>query len=155
MLLFVLPASRQLAAALRTVFGFAGVEFRVAKDGRQNECDRVSVGDAAVLWDAGGGYVMGMVRQLVAITCPPRMPQPFHAALVERWARHGAGSSHGASGSGWPSWLRRMYFSATAQSPPLRKKSIRSTLSADWMSMAGETVCTLAPIVNSHVRNWH
>lgn len=97
MLLFVLPASRRLAAELRTVFGFPGLEFRVAKHGRLNECDRVSVGDAAVLWDAGGGYVMGMVRQLVAITCPPRMPQPFHAALVERWARHGAGSSHGAS----------------------------------------------------------
>ena len=65
-LLFVLPASRRLAAELRTVFGFPGLEFRVAKHGRLNECDRVSVGDAAVLWDAGGGYVMGMVRQLVA-----------------------------------------------------------------------------------------
>ena len=71
------------------------MQFRVAQHGRLNECDRVSVGDAAVLWDAGGGYVMGMVRQLVAITCPPRMPQPFHAALVERWAFRRSG--HGAS----------------------------------------------------------
>ena len=86
---------RRLAAELARAFSSPGLQFRVAKHGRLNECDRVSVGDAAVLWDAGGGYVMGMVRQLVAITCPPRMPQPFHAALVERWAFRD--SSHGAS----------------------------------------------------------
>ena len=89
------PVSRRLASELAKVFTIPGMEFRVANHARLNECDRVSVSDAAVLWDAGGGYGMGMVRQLVAITCPPRMPQPFHAALVERWAFRD--SSHGAS----------------------------------------------------------
>ncbi|CAK0815069.1 unnamed protein product, partial [Prorocentrum cordatum] len=50
-----MPASRRLAAELRAAFGLPGLEFTVAKYGRLNECDRVSVGDAAVLWDAGGG----------------------------------------------------------------------------------------------------
>ena len=100
------PVSKKLKVELQRAFTFPGLEFKVGKDARLNECDRVSVGDAAVMLNATGGYVMGTVRQLIAMECPGRLAAPFHAALVEHWAfqsnKYGASvwrtsAAHGAS----------------------------------------------------------
>ena len=85
--------SKKLKGELVNAFG-PGLEFWVAQHARLNVCDRISVGDVAVLQHEGGGYGAGQVRQLIAMTCPPRT-EPFHAALVERWVLHR--SRHGAS----------------------------------------------------------
>ena len=79
------PASKKLTGELQRAFPHPGLEFRVAQHSRLNICDRVSVGDTAVMLNAVGGYVMGAVRQLIAIDSPS-MAAPFHAALVELWS---------------------------------------------------------------------